>query len=171
MKHNKIALMGMMGSGKSTIAKLLSKKLNFVLYELDEIFEKQENTSIKEFFKNFGEENFRNIETNILENVIKKEKFVISCGGGIILKEKNRKMLFSKDITTIYLEANSEIIYNRIKTNKDRPLLLVKNPKEEIEKILNSRIEFYNQAKFIIDTNNKTPDEITEEILNSLWKK
>lgn len=171
MKHNKIALIGMMGSGKSTIAKLLSKKLNFELLEFDEIFEKQEKIAIKDYFKQFGEENFRKIETTILEKFSTKENFVASCGGGIILKENNREILFSKDITTIYLQATSETIYDRIKENKDRPLLLVENPKNEIEKIIKNRDFFYNQAHFKIETDNKTPEKITEEIIELLWKK
>ena len=170
MKYKKIALIGMMGSGKSTISKLLSEKLNYNLFELDEIFEQQEKTSIKEYFKNFGEENFRLKETEILKSTILYNNIVISCGGGIVLKKENQEILFNSDVLTIYLETDVENIYNRIKKDNQRPLLQVENPKEEIEKILNSRKELYKKAQIKIQTNNKKPIEIIEEILETIWK-
>ena len=74
-------------------------------------------------------------------------------------------MLFNSDIFTIYLKTSPDIIYERIKNNKKRPLLQVENPKKEIEKILSSRESYYNKANLIINTDNKTIDEIIEEIL------
>lgn len=170
MKYKKIALIGMMGSGKSTISKLLSEKLSYNLFELDEIFEQQEKTSIKEYFKNFGEESFRLKEAEILKNTILYNNIVISCGGGIVLKKENQEILFNSDVLTIYLETDVENIYNRIKKDNQRPLLQVENPKEEIEKILNSRKELYKKAQIKIQTNNKKPIEIIEEILEIIWK-
>ena len=171
MKYNKIALIGMMGSGKSTASKLLAQHLNYPLFELDEIFEKEQNIKIKDYFKKFGEDSFRKIESEILKKSIDNKEFILSCGGGIILKEENRKVLFESEIKTFYLKASSSEIYKRIKNEKNRPLLLVDNPKKEIEKILNSREQFYTLANEIIITDNKTPQEITEEILEKLWKK
>ena len=165
MKYNKIVLIGMMGSGKSTVSKLLSEKLNLSLLDTDEIFEQQEKCKIVDFFKKYGEEKFREIESEILKKSLTKSNCIISTGGGIVLKEENRILLSDKSILTIYLSTNYETIYNRIKDDKTRPLLLVKNPKEEIKKILNSREQFYNQAKATIETDNKTQQEIAEEIL------
>lgn len=164
MKHNKIALIGMMGSGKSAVSKALAKETGFTLFELDEVFEMQENMKIKDFFKEFGEEKFRNIESKILKDTLKNENIIISCGGGIILKEENRKLLFGDNILTIYLIANTETIYERIKNDKIRPLLQVENPKKEIEKILSQREMYYNLAKIKINTNNKAIEEIIKEI-------
>ncbi len=165
MKYNKIVLIGMMGSGKSTVSKLLSEKLNLSLLDTDEIFEQQEKCKIVDFFKKYGEEKFREIESEILKKALTKSNCIISTGGGIVLKEENRILLSDKSILTIYLSTNYETIYNRIKDDKTRPLLLVENPKEEIKKILNSREQFYNQAKITIETDNKTQQEIAEEIL------
>ena len=170
MKYNKIILIGMMGSGKSTISKILSEKLNLPLFDTDEIFEQQTNCKITDFFKNNGEEKFRKIESEILKETAKQDNCIISTGGGIILKENNRDILFKDDILTIYLKATSETIYQRIKNDKTRPLLLVENPQNEIEKILNSREQFYKLAKATIKTDSKDREEITEEILK-IWKK
>ena len=95
----------------------------------------------------------------------KKDSFILSTGGGVILKEENKKILFNSDIFTIYLKTSPDIIYERIKNDKKRPLLQVENPKKEIEKILSSRESYYNKANLIINTDNKTIDEIIEEIL------
>lgn len=171
MKHNKIALIGMMGSGKSAISKILAEKLNFKLCELDEIFEKEQKIKITDFFKKFGEDKFRKIESNILNKTIHNDNIIISCGGGIILLEENRKLLFNNNILSIYLKANTETLYKRIKNDKTRPLLLVENPKEEIEKILSKRELYYNMAQTTIITDNKSQNEIAEEILEKIWIK
>ena len=165
MKYNKIALIGMMGSGKSSISKILANKLNFSTIELDEIFEKKEGISIKDFFEKFGEDEFRKKETEILSDFIQKQNIILSTGGGIVLKEENRNLLFKNEILTIYLKANLETIYERIKNDTSRPLLQVENPKKEIEYILKNREKYYNLAKITIETDNKTKEEITEEIL------
>lgn len=170
MKHSKIALIGMMGCGKSTISKLLAKELNYTLLELDEIFEIEEKISIKNFFEKHGEKAFRQRENEILKKASTMYPSVISCGGGIILFEENRNILFSNDVTSIYLKTSPETIYQRIKNDNSRPLLQVENPEKEIEKILSQRENFYNQAHFTITTDNKTKEEITQEILETLWK-
>lgn len=165
MKYNKIALIGMMGSGKSSVSKFLSKSLNFNAIELDNIFEKQEEISIKDFFQKFGENEFRKKESEILLNSLKKENIILSTGGGIVLKEENRQLLFNDSILTIYLKTDPETIYNRIKKDTSRPLLQVENPKKEIENILKNREKYYNLAKITINTDNKTKEEVTKEIL------
>lgn len=167
MKYSKIALIGMMGCGKSTISKKLAQKLNRELLDTDVIFEQTQKIKIKDFFEKYGEEKFREIETQILIEALKKENVIISCGGGIVLKKENQLALFNDKVFTIYLEANPQTIYDRIKHEKTRPLLLVKDPKKEIETILKTRENLYNKANLKINTNNKTPDEIIEEI----WKK
>ena len=97
-----------------------------------------------------------------------KENIIISTGGGVILKEENRKLLFNDEVFTIYLKAKPDTIFNRIKNNKTRPLLLVDNPEREIEKILLSREQFYKKANLTVHTDNKTLQEITDEICKEL---
>lgn len=168
MTNKKIVFIGMMGSGKTTIARLLAEKLNLAFFDMDKIFTQKFNISISEFFKEFGEEKFRNEETNILKQALVNDNFVLSCGGGVILKKENRDLIFKEDNITIFLKANPETIYNRIKNDTSRPLLMVENPKKEIEHILKKREEFYNLAKITIQTDNKTTNEITEEIFSKL---
>lgn len=165
MKYKKIVLIGMMGCGKSSISKLLATKINYKLTDLDEIFEIQEKISIKDFFEKFGEENFRIKETENLKSALNEENVIISTGGGVILKKENKDLLFQNNILTIYLKTNAETIYNRIKNDTTRPLLQVENPKKEIENILAKREKDYSLAKITIETDNKTKEEIVEEII------
>ncbi len=168
MINKKIIFIGMMGSGKSTIARALANELNFIFFDMDNIFEDKFKTSIADFFEKFSEEKFRDEETKILVDKIKENNFVLSTGGGVVLKKENRDLIFNNDIITIFLKANPETIYNRIKTDNSRPLLRVKDPKLEIENILKKREEFYNLAKITIETDNKTIEEITKEIIDKL---
>lgn len=174
-KPCKIALIGMMGSGKTTVAKFLCEKLNCQNFECDKIFEEKYNIKIADFFSRFGEEKFRDFENKILNEIIKNDNFIISTGGGVILNEKNRKILFKKlnnnsNIATFYLKTSSDIIFNRIKKDKTRPLLQVENPKEEIEKLINKREKFYSLSDFEILTDNKKIEKIVEEIIEIYGK-
>ncbi len=165
MNYKKIALIGMMACGKSTISKYLSKKLDYPNYELDEIFEQLERTSIKDFFEQHGEIEFRKKETQILDRITQKDCFILSTGGGVVLSPKNRELLFKKDILTIYLSIDPKTVLNRIKGDTTRPLLNVSNPYKKIEQKFNERKKYYNLANLKIVVDNKTIEQITEEIL------
>ena len=164
MKYKKIALIGMMGTGKSTIADALSNKTNIPVLDMDFLFEKKYNILIKDFFKKYGENEFRKCESELLSEITIKENFILSTGGGVILSDKNREILFNKDIYTIYLSAKADTIYKRIKNDTSRPLLQVDNPENEIEKILKQREQFYQMANTTIKTDNKEINEIVKEI-------
>lgn len=168
MKYKKIAFLGMMGSGKTSVANSFSKLSKVELFDLDDIFVNKYSIEIKDYFAKYGEDDFRKKETELLEDISKKDSFILSTGGGIILSDQNRDILFKNDIYTIYLKASIDTIYERLKGDRSRPLLLVRDPKEEIKKILLSREEFYSMANLIINTDNKTIEEISKELYNKL---
>ena len=111
MEYNKVALIGMMGSGKSTIAKQLNKITNIKLFETDEIFENKYKLTIKKYFDIYGENNFREKENEILVDIVKNEEFIISTGGGVVLDSNNREILFCGNIKTIYLKTSCNSIF------------------------------------------------------------
>ena len=164
MKYKKIILIGMMGSGKTTVARELSKFLNIQLFDLDSFFENRFRMSIKDFFKKYSENVFRIQETKLLKEIMTNKQFVLSTGGGTILSKENRAIIFRDDNLTLFLSASPEIIYDRIKDDTMRPLLQVQNPKKEIENLINKRYKYYSMADKTISTDNKSIDEIIEEI-------
>ncbi len=166
-----IALIGMMGSGKSTVAKLLANQLqNFSFVDTDEEIIKSQKISINEIFEKYGEKAFRTIETVQLKDVLKNDNQVIATGGGIVISEDNLNLLLNNSVL-IYLKAEPEELYKRVKNNKERPLLNDCNIKEKIINLLGQREEKYKKAHFIIDTTNKTPDIIVKEILEKIYGK
>ena len=166
-----IALIGMMGSGKSTIAKLLANRLkDFSFVDTDEEIIKSQKISINEIFEKYGEKTFRTIETEQLKEILKKDNQVIATGGGIVISEDNLNLLLNNSVL-IYLKAEPEELYKRVKNNKERPLLNDCNIKEKIINLLGQREEKYKKAHFTIDTTNKTPDIIVKEILEKIYGK
>ncbi|MBO7224727.1 MAG: shikimate kinase [Bacteroidales bacterium] len=161
-----IALIGMMGSGKSTIGKLLSEKLNFKFIDTDEEIIKLANCSINKIFEEHGEETFRSMEKVVLSKVLKSDNQVIATGGGIIKSIENRNLL--KEITTIYLKADDKTIYERVKNDNSRPLLNTENLQQTIQTILSERQYLYEQSQFTVDTTNKTQNEVINEIIEKI---
>ena len=123
-----IYLIGYMGAGKTTISKLLAKKMSLPLYDIDEEIEKEEKKSVSEIFKNDGELYFRILETEILKNI--KQNSIIDCGGGLPIYNNNMRFINSKGIS-IYLKASNNCLFNRLKNEKkNRPLISKKSDKK-----------------------------------------
>ncbi|OQY09125.1 MAG: hypothetical protein B6I28_03600 [Fusobacteriia bacterium 4572_132] len=163
MKKN-IVLTGYMGTGKTTIGNNLAKEMGMKFIDTDELIEKKAGIKISEIFKNFGEEKFREIETEVAKEMLKINNSIISTGGGIVLKDKNMEYLRKNGIVFL-LWASPETIYNRIKNNKNRPLLRVKNPQKKIEEMLEEREVKYKESNdFEIITDQKSIYGIILEI-------
>lgn len=163
MKKN-IILIGMMGAGKSTIAKELSKKLNYELLDTDEIIEKESNQTIPEIFNSYGENFFRKLEIETIKKLTQLNGKIISTGGGAFQDKENVKNL-KKSGFVVYLQAPAEILYERIKNSTNRPLLFKKNPLNTINSLLLEREKNYQQAHSIIKTTNKSINQIADEII------
>ena len=169
----KIILLGYMGSGKSTIAKLLANLTSISYLDLDEIIEKQENSSVKKLFSDKGEIYFRKLEHQILAALIQnQDSFILSLGGGTPCYSNNHEFLKADHVISIYLNASVDTLYERLLFNSEqRPLIANKNPeemKEFIAKNLFDRSYYYNQAKYKITVDGKSPEEILSEIENLL---
>ena len=159
----KICIIGMPGSGKSTIGRILSKKLNYKFFDTDENIEDETKTKINDIFTYEGENYFRELETKVLSKLIKINKVVISTGGGIILKNKN---ILNKCFN-IYLQCDEDVLIERASRNKDRPLLY-KDIKKNMKNLFNERKDIYNDlADLKINTKSDIQKTITE-ILNKL---
>ncbi len=164
MKSKKnIVLIGMMGSGKSSIGDLLSKKLNLAFIDIDKKIEESENKTIVDIFKKKGENHFRKIEENISINYIKLKDKIISLGGGGYINLNIRKEC-SKNCVTVWLNWEDETLIKRIKNSKKRPLAIKLNS-IEIKKLIFERSKIYNLSDYKINCDKLTKDQIIKKII------
>ena len=164
MKLNKnLVFLGMMGSGKSTIGNLVSKKLNLPFIDIDNLIVKDTGMSISEIFKKKGEDYFRNLEEKITLKSLKKINNVISLGGGGFINTKIRKEILTNHFS-FWLNCDDSILIKRIKGNKKRPLAFNSTDKE-IRAIIKDRSKIYSDAKFKINCNKLTKTEIIKKII------
>lgn len=161
----RISLVGFMATGKSEVGSLLAVELGYQFFDTDELIERNTGLSIPEIFQRKGEEYFRRIETESLKGILEKDGIVISTGGGIVISDINRELLFSRTVPFL-LTAPVEEIYQRVEGDNNRPLLRVSDPLTEIKNLLSQRAEYYNAFANKIDTMGKRPAEIVEEIVD-----
>ena len=155
----------MMGVGKSTIGKNLAKKLKYNFIDVDKLIENKERTSISLIFKNKSEQYFRKIESEITLSELKKEKSVISLGGGAFLNKEIRRSA-KKLSVSFWLDVPVEELIKRLKKNRKRPLLSQKNISETVKKIYYDRKKIYNEADYRIKCNSLSLNKIVNKILN-----
>ena len=160
-----LTLTGMMGVGKTTIGKLLAKKLNYKFIDVDKLIEDREGLSISFIFKNKSESYFRKIENDITLSELKKCNSVISLGGGAFLNNSIRKSA-KKLSTSFWLDVPIDELIKRLKKNNKRPLLFKKNTNEEVKKIYFDRKKIYNEADYSIICDSLKSEEIARKILN-----
>ena len=158
-----IVLVGMMGSGKSLIGKILSKKLNLDFIDIDDKIEKSENRTVFDIFKKNGESYFRKIEEDMSIKYLQLENKVISLGGGGYINSNIRKKCLKNSIS-IWLNWKNETLINRIKNSKKRPLTINLN-KIEIKKLIIERSKIYNLSDYKINCDKLNKNQIAKKII------
>ena len=167
----KLFLVGFMATGKTTIGKKLSSKLNLPFFDSDKEIELALGCSINEYFRTNEESKFRAIEEKIIIEKIKNNKdnnFIMSLGGGAYLNYNIRELINCVGIS-IWLNGNIDIIYNRlIKSKIKRPLMVTFNTKEKLEKLLKERMLYYQRADIKVNIINTSKDNMSDIILNQI---
>jgi len=161
-----IFIVGPMGSGKSTVGKIISDELFLNFFDTDDEIESRTGASIDWIFDLEGEEGFRKRESSILEEMVKQNSIVLSTGGGIILSDSNREMLSSRG-TVFYLSTPISVQIERTSKDKDRPLLKNGDPEEILTRLQKERKDLYESVSdHVIETENKSSQEVAAEIIN-----
>jgi len=165
-----IYLVGFMGTGKTTVGRLLAKEKGWNFIDLDELIELKEQRRIVDIFAKEGQPYFRKLEKKFLKQVSAQKKFVVACGGGVVLDPDNIKLMKKTGIL-ICLCANCEEILKRVSSSNHRPILNVAKPKERIELLLKMRAPYYLQADKTIDTSGLSVKQVVAKISKILAAK
>lgn len=169
MKKKNIVLIGFMGSGKTTAGIRLSYRIRKPIEDTDKLIERKEKCTIREIFDNKGEEYFRKLETEVLQEAVSKYKnYIISVGGGTPVRQENRELLKQLG-TVVYLRVKPETVYERLKKDTSRPLLQCEDPLEKIRQMLKARKEAYEAcADIIVDVDELSLQEVVTKVQQEL---
>ena len=169
--NNNLFIIGFMGVGKTTVSDYLSIILNRHKIDIDKYIEEKENMTISQMFEKYGEDYFRNCETNVLKELNEKSNKIISCGGGIVLRGENIDLM-KKQGKIVLLTASAQTIYERVKSSTERPILNINMNVEFISYLIRKREDKYLEtADIIINTDNKDIKEISDEIIKKFNEK
>ena len=161
--NKNIVLLGMMGSGKSTIGYLLSKNINLNFFDVDKFIEKETDLKIYDIFQKKGEIYFRNLEEKITLKFLKGKGKIISLGGGAFLNKNIRKEILKNHIS-FWLSWNNSTIIKRILKSKKRPIAFISS-ENNLKKLINERSNIYSEAKFKINCETLTKNMIVKNII------
>ena len=164
--HKSLVLVGMMGTGKSTIGKEVAKKLKIEFVDTDTLIEDEANLTIAEIFKKNGEKYFRELEEKIFLKIKNDKEKIISVGGGAFINDAIRKKIL-KEYLSIWLNMNEDLIINRIKRNaKKRPMVDQNNIEKSIKNLKKTRDPIYKLANYEINCNLNSKNKIIEKVKN-----
>ncbi len=160
----RIFLVGFMGSGKTTVGRLLAEKLGYAFLDLDELLQEQAGFSIPEIFARRGEGAFRDMESRALRALKAWEDVVVALGGGAFVSEENRREVKRLGVS-VWLDCPLEVILKRLEGTTDRPLY--RSP-EQMRALLEARLAAYQQADLHVEAGSLTPESIADEIIRRL---
>ena len=147
-----ISLIGLPGCGKSTVGRQLARRLQLPFFDSDHVIERQLGCSIREYFEREGEERFRDVEESVIERLTQNRRGVLSTGGGVVLREANRRHLRQR-CRVVYLNSSPDELFRRLRHDVNRPLLQVADPLSRLRDLHAVRDPLYREtAHFIIET-------------------
>ena len=162
-----VALVGLMGAGKSAIGKRLALRLGLPFVDADDEIERAAGCSISEFFERFGEAEFRAGERRVISRLLGGPQLVLSTGGGAYMDTETRTLM-RKHAITVWLRADLEVLYERVRKRTHRPLLRQGDPKDILARLIDQRYPVYAQADLVVESTAQPPDVTTDQVLDAL---
>ncbi|MGC9368835.1 MAG: shikimate kinase [Paracoccaceae bacterium] len=159
-----IVMVGMMGAGKTAVGTALARRLEVPFLDSDEEIVKAANMSIAEIFQRDGEAFFREKETQVIGRLLEEERGVLSTGGGAFLSERNRSMISEKGVS-VWLKADLEILWNRVRHRDTRPLLRTADPYKTLSDLYAARVPIYEKADLVVEAR---PDYSVEDMTDAV---
>ena len=160
-----IALIGFMGTGKTSVGRLVADQLHFEYLDTDELIQTATGKTISDIFKNEGEKKFRELEEKIVEEISARTKTVIATGGGLPVNPKNLASLKTHALV-VSLWSSPEKIWERVRHQSHRPLLHDENPQAKIRELLAAREPFYKQADVLLNTDVRSVREVAHQVVH-----
>jgi shikimate kinase len=147
-----VSLIGLPGCGKSTVGRQLARRLQTPFFDSDHVIERRVGCTVREFFEREGEDQFRNIEAEVIDELTQQQRGILSTGGGVVLRAENRDNLKSR-CKVVYLKSTPDELYRRLRHDMHRPLLQVEDPLKKLHELFSQRDPLYKEvAHFVIET-------------------
>jgi shikimate kinase len=162
-----VALVGLMGAGKSAIGKRLALRLGLPFVDADDEIERAAGCSIAEFFDRFGEAEFRAGERRVIQRLLEGPRHVLSTGGGAYMDAETRTVMRAQAVT-VWLRADLEVLYDRVRKRAHRPLLRQGDPKDILARLMSQRYPVYAEADLVVESTAQPADITTEQVLEAL---
>ena len=162
-----VALVGLMGAGKSAIGKRLAQRLSLPFVDADDEIEHAAGCTIGEFFEKYGEAEFRAGERRVIARLLDETPRVLSTGGGAYMDADTRALMRAKAVT-VWLRADLDVLYDRVRRRTHRPLLRQGDPKEILGRLMTQRYPVYAEADIIVDSTAQPADRTTEQVIEAL---
>ena len=160
--------MGVPGSGKTTIGRLLAKRLDVPFFDSDQVIERRIGSSIREFFEREGEAAFRDLEQEVVGDLTQNGGCVLSTGGGVVLRQANRNNLYQR-CQTVYLHSAPDEVFRRLRNDQNRPLLQVADPLAKLQELYSVRDPLYREvARFVVETGRPSVSTLADTILKQM---
>lgn len=164
-----LIFVGLMGAGKSAIGRLVAQALSIPFVDTDVEIERVSRMTITELFAAYGEQEFRALETRVIERLLKSGPRVVSTGGGAFINENTRQQIKDGGIS-IWLKADLDVLWERVNKRDHRPLLKTENPRQTLENLMNQRYPIYAEADLTVQSENVRKDVMVNEVLAALLR-
>jgi shikimate kinase len=162
-----VALVGLMGAGKSAIGRRLAQRLRLPFVDADDEIERAAGCSISEFFERFGEAEFRNGERRVISRLLEDAPHVLSTGGGAYIDPATRALMREKALT-VWLRADLDVLFDRVKKRAHRPLLRQGDPREILRLLMEQRYPIYAESDLVVESTAQPADRTTEQVIEAL---